>query len=218
MPREWDYGEARHKRHAEDRRDPPRPSPDELRHEEELRRELWELRDGCRNDRRSPPRRDNRGRSRSPWLAVSGDWRPWHRSPSPAPRRGRSPSPSRSKRLPSPRSQAQPAAPASRKYVPPHAAAPSAPASAATPGGGSSRGRQGPAKKKKRRGQGRGKQASLPRRSRVPPLPRAPSPTSLAPALTAGWRVTHKSTASTPSVATSARILAIPPSCVRIDR
>nr|XP_045087345.1 basic proline-rich protein-like [Aegilops tauschii subsp. strangulata] len=63
MPREWDDGEARHKRRYDDR---PRPSPDAVRREEELRWELRELRDGHREDRRSPGRSDRRGRSRSP--------------------------------------------------------------------------------------------------------------------------------------------------------
>nr|XP_020156107.2 vegetative cell wall protein gp1-like [Aegilops tauschii subsp. strangulata] len=67
------------------RREPSRPSPDALRHEEELRHELRELRDGRRDDRRSPARRDTRGRSRSPHPAVLGDWRPRRRSPSPVP-------------------------------------------------------------------------------------------------------------------------------------
>ena len=40
MTREWDDGEDRRKRRYDDRRDPPRPSPDAARRENELRHEL----------------------------------------------------------------------------------------------------------------------------------------------------------------------------------
>ncbi|XP_044388322.1 uncharacterized protein [Triticum aestivum] len=154
MTREWDDGEARRKRRPYDRRDRPRPSSDVLRREEELRRELRELRD----DRRSLGRR---GRSRSP-LAASGR----RRSPSPGSRHGWSP-PSRSSRPASPRHQAPLPAATPRKYVPPHTATPSgpsAPASSASaaPGAGHLRGCQGLAKKKCRRGQLRGAAAATP--------------------------------------------------------
>nr|XP_020161348.1 serine/arginine repetitive matrix protein 1-like [Aegilops tauschii subsp. strangulata] len=102
MTQEWDDGEDRRKRLYDDRRDPPRPSPDAARREDELPRELRDREsrrsqgfDDRRDHRRSPGRSDGRARSRSPPPAA-GDWRSLRRrSPSPPRRRERSPSPPR---------------------------------------------------------------------------------------------------------------------------
>nr|XP_020191898.1 translation initiation factor IF-2-like [Aegilops tauschii subsp. strangulata] len=84
MTREWHDAGTRPKRRADDRRpessraeerrDSFRPSPDAMRHESELRRQLssrGDRRSPAYDDhrspsRRSPPRADRRGRSRSP--------------------------------------------------------------------------------------------------------------------------------------------------------
>nr|XP_020159548.1 formin-like protein 14 [Aegilops tauschii subsp. strangulata] len=127
MSRAWDDGEARRKCRYEECRDPPRPSPDSLRREEDLRRELRgherdaprpSAREDRRDARRSPDRCAWRGRSRFPPPATGGRTTR-RRSPSPVHRPDRSPSPSRQQRPRSPRPPApDPAAPA-RKYVPP---------------------------------------------------------------------------------------------------
>ncbi|XP_044395734.1 serine/arginine repetitive matrix protein 1 [Triticum aestivum] len=167
MPHEWDDEETRPKRRADDRRDAARPSPDAVRREDDLCRQL-STRDGRRSpprsDRRSPPcrspgRADRRGRSRSRSPAPTAEWRSQRRrSPSPQRRRDSSHSPvrgGRSRSPPRPQQQQQPAPNAtSRRYQPPRGE-PAFPPNT----NGAGRGRQG-AKKKKKRGLGRGNGAA----------------------------------------------------------
>ncbi|XP_048567049.1 uncharacterized protein LOC125547060 [Triticum urartu] len=170
MPRDWGDAEPRPKRRVDDRRDPPRSSPDGLRREADLRSQLTSrparrspARDS-RDPRRSPPRQSRRSparddrRSHSPARRDPPREDSRDRANSPArrsPARGRSPtrrSPARDgrgSRRPSPPRQAPPAsgstAPENRHYQPPRAQAAFPPSN----GGNGNRGHPGAKKKKK---------------------------------------------------------------------
>nr|XP_020177623.1 probable splicing factor, arginine/serine-rich 5 [Aegilops tauschii subsp. strangulata] len=129
MTREWGDNAGRPKHGLDDRRAPPRSSPEGLRREADLRRELDSRaprrspprearlspsrdrrRSPARDGRRSPPRDDRRDRPRLPVVEARQPDR--RRSPSPERRRARSPSPSRH---PVPAAADAP----SRRYQPP---------------------------------------------------------------------------------------------------
>lgn len=146
MSRDWGDNAGRPKRTLEDRHAPSRSSPEGLRREADLRRELSSRdqrrsppsdsrcspgRDGrrspARDGRRSPPRDDRRDRPRSP---APETWRAeQRRSPSPERRRARSPSPGRN--------PVPPAADApTRRYQPPQNQPNFPPANGGNGGGG----------------------------------------------------------------------------------